>query len=64
MVSKKYEKIQQIEAVAMGWSLEYHREHTEGITPRITQGNHPGEHTQVRSQECSLGYAPGDNMSS
>ena len=25
--------------------------------------NHPGEHTRVRSQECSLGYAPGDNMS-
>jgi len=47
----------------MGWSLEYHREHTEGITPRMTQGNHPGEHTRVRSQECSLGYAPGDNMS-
>ena len=25
--------------------------------------NNPGEHTRVRSQECSLGYAPGDNMS-
>jgi len=47
----------------MGWSLEHHREHTEGMTPRIPQGNHPEKHTRVRSQECSLGYAPGGNMS-